>query len=605
MNAVRILSSQPWVERLGWTLLHFLWQGLLIAAFYAAARRILRAGPDARYFAACLALAAMLAAPIATFIYLVPDAEPATPPDATARILHMDAQPMSSVGLMPAYALSGQTGEWMTRAVPWIVAIWLLGAALFWLRLAGGLWMTARMRSRQIRSAPPEWQQTLARLCARLRLSRAVGLLVSGRIDVPMVVGWIRPVVLVPLGALSGLPTEQVEALLLHELAHIRRHDYLVNVLQSSAEALLFYHPAVWWVSAHIRAERELCCDDLAVAATGDPVLYAIALAGLEGCRPVHAQSSLAANGGRLAERIARLLGQSAPESPMFSAPAAAAIAGLLALTACALFGQSAERAKFEVASVKESPKLMSYSTLRALPGGRLHIENLTARQLMMSAYGLQDFQIVGGPEWIRGEGFDIEAKGPANGTREQLMRMLQPLMEDRFQLKYHRETRELPVLALTVLHGGAKLPAPKDGGCAKLDAQTPAPAPGGPQPPCGTIFTGFADSGMKARGGDLAMPEFTRFLASTLRRPVIDQTGITAHFDLQLNFAVDDSLAGMADGGAVAGHQESMAHAAAQSAGGPNLLEAIQGQLGLKLVSMKGPVEVIVIDRVEKPLGN
>src|SRR5580693_5112634 len=134
--------------------------------------------------------------------------------------------------------------------------------------------------------------------------------LVSALVQAPVVVGWLKPVVLVPVGALAGLPPEQIEALLAHELAHIRRHDYLVNILQSIAEALLFYHPAVWWISNHIRNERELCCDDVAVAISGDAFIYARALVDLEQYRPAHLNPALAANGGSLRERIGRLLGQ-------------------------------------------------------------------------------------------------------------------------------------------------------------------------------------------------------------------------------------------------------------------------------------------------------
>src|SRR5947207_1326915 len=169
------------------------------------------------------------------------------------------------------------------------------------------------MRSAQVRPAPPEWQQALRHLGARIGISRPVRLLVSAVVQVPTVVGWIRPVVLMPIGALTGLPSEQVEALLLHELTHIRRHDYLVNILQGIAEALLFYHPAVWWVSGHIRTERELCCDDLAVSVSGDALTYARALAQLESYRPAHFGATVAANGGSLSDRIARLLGHSRP----------------------------------------------------------------------------------------------------------------------------------------------------------------------------------------------------------------------------------------------------------------------------------------------------
>jgi beta-lactamase regulating signal transducer with metallopeptidase domain len=149
-------------------------------------------------------------------------------------------------------------------------------------------------------------------------------------VRVPTVVGWLRPVILMPVGALAGLPAEQVEALLLHELAHIRRADYLVNLLQSAAEALLFYHPAVWWISGHIRAEREACCDDMAVAVTGDVLAYAQTLANLEASRTVPMRAALAANGGSLANRIARLLGHSRHVPRTFSVFEAAAAAVLL-----------------------------------------------------------------------------------------------------------------------------------------------------------------------------------------------------------------------------------------------------------------------------------
>ncbi len=160
------------------------------------------------------------------------------------------------------------------------------------------------MKSRQTRPAPPEWQQTLNRLS-----KRSVQLLISPLIQVPTVIGWLRPVVLFPVGALAGVPSEHIEALLAHELAHIRRHDYLINILQSIAEATLFYHPAVWWISRNIRTERENCCDDIAVAITGDPLTYAQALTNLESHRPAHLTPALAANGGSLKQRIARLLG--------------------------------------------------------------------------------------------------------------------------------------------------------------------------------------------------------------------------------------------------------------------------------------------------------
>lgn len=157
--------------------------------------------------------------------------------------------------------------------------MWMAGVVVFWPRLPGGWMIAERLRRREVRLAPAEWQQTFDRLCTRLRISRPVQLLISGLVHAPAVAGLLRPVVLVPVGALAGLPAEQVEALLLHGMAHIRRYDYLVNAIQSMVEALLFYHPAVWWVSGHMRSEREMCCDDAAVAITGDALGFARALA--------------------------------------------------------------------------------------------------------------------------------------------------------------------------------------------------------------------------------------------------------------------------------------------------------------------------------------
>ncbi len=148
-----------------------------------------------------------------------------------------------------------------------------------------------------------------ARLAKRLHIARPIRLLESSMVDVPTVIGWLRPVVLMPASALAGMAPQQLEAILAHELAHIRRHDYLVNLLQTLVETLLFYHPAVWWLSRRIRVERENCCDDLAVSLCGDPYAYARALADLEELRADSSRLVLAATGGSLLHRVRRLIG--------------------------------------------------------------------------------------------------------------------------------------------------------------------------------------------------------------------------------------------------------------------------------------------------------
>ena len=313
MNAIQLLSAQPWVERLGWTLLHFLWQGVLIAAVYAATRKWFArsAGPNARYALACAALALMAAAPLITWSLMNTAAVLAVPVPA-----HFTATGSTSVhagATTPALLSNGVPRALPEPLLPWVVADLARRLHGLLVRLLGGWMQAVRLRSRFVRPAPGEWQQALDRLKTRLRVARPVRLLVSSLVQSPSVVGWLRPVVLVPVGALTGLPPNQIEAILLHELAHIRRHDYLVNVLQSIVETLLFYHPAVWWISGHIRTERELCCDDVAVSVSGDVLTYARALAELESARPAQFRAAMAASGGSLAHRIARLLGQSRP----------------------------------------------------------------------------------------------------------------------------------------------------------------------------------------------------------------------------------------------------------------------------------------------------
>jgi len=302
------LLNQPWTERLGWTLLHFLWQGVLVAALYALVRALAggRISARGRYTIACASLLAMTVAPALTYWWLGNS-------EQAARI--GDLTDWGARQLAPGVAYSPVTDPWR-QAMPGIVMAWFAGAAACSLRLLMGFISAAGLRRSRHAPVRTEWQQTLDRLIERMHVSRSVRLLATDRVDSPSVIGWLRPVILVPVGVLCGLAPEQVEALLAHELAHVRRHDYLVNVLQGIAESLLFYHPAVWWISNQIRAEREHCCDDLAVAVSGDVLVYARALAELESMRPAHFKAALSANDGSLLRRIRRLTNPVAAHSP-------------------------------------------------------------------------------------------------------------------------------------------------------------------------------------------------------------------------------------------------------------------------------------------------
>jgi uncharacterized protein (TIGR03435 family) len=602
MNAIQILSSQPWAERLGWVLIHFLWQGLLIAVLYAGARRGLARGAsaNARYLLACVALAAMMAAPPVTWSLMRTSG---ANPDAAYQIRSVPA------AVSEAARATSSTSASMTAAslqaaqfLPWVVVAWLAGAMAFWVRLVGGWVVASRMRS-VVRPAPPEWQRVLGRLGARVGLSRPVRLLVSALVQVPTVVGWLRPVVLVPAGALSGLPAGHLEALLAHELGHIRRHDYLVNILQSVAEALLFYHPAIWWVSGHLRCERELCCDDVAVSVTGDALTYARALAEWESCRPAHLQAALAANGGSLADRIARLLGQSRPPARAELGSGVLTAAILIVVAAYGVFGQSAAPPAFQVASVKRNTDTAFRGMgVRAQPGGRLTTQNAPLMMLIQNAYSVQAFQVVGGPAWINSEGYDIEAKPEGTADRKQMWLMLQTLLADRFKLVLHRDTKELPVWALSVTKGGLKQPPPKEGGCATFAPDAPPPAPGALGTPCGKIRVMGLPAGVRMEGSKVPMAELIRTLAMVLGRPVLDKTEFTSEFEVRLDFTPDETTAGLPGAG---GLGDPGGPRPPTDPSSPSISAALQEQLGLKLGSAKGPVEVLVIDRVERPTAN
>jgi len=436
------------------------------------------------------------------------------------------------------------------------------------------------MRSTRVRPAPTEWQHTLDELSQRIRVSRPVKLLISALVQVPTVVGWLRPVVLLPIGALAGLPTDQIEALLAHELAHIRRHDYLINILQSIAEALLFYHPAVWWISKHIRHERELCCDDIAVAVSGDPLNYARALADLESHRPAHLNPALAANGGSLRDRIARLLGQSSPSSRAIPGAGLIAAAVFIVAAAWSLHGQApSPRPSFEVASVKLNQETAGRTYIvPQRSGNRITWPNVTLAQLAWYAYHIVGpFQVSGNLQLAAGHNwYDVEAVAAGSPDDAELRLMFQTLLEDRFKLRSHRETRELP---------GFDLVAGKNG--PKLKASTPDSSVdvGGAPLGAGRCIIMVNTDGLHLVGQAASIEQMAGSVSRRLDAPVRDRTGLTGLFDFNVLFSPDDNSSG--------------------TSSAPDVRTALQEKLGLKLEPSKVPVEILVVEHVENPTGN
>ncbi len=301
-------------------LLDFVWQGLLAAIFLWTALFLSRKrSPNARYVVSCAALAVLTVAPVVTMCIVY------TRPAASREgvdIVRTAAGFLSS----PAAARL----DWLALIQTWAVPVWSCGVLLFSSRLLWGCRQVSALR-RSGEPAQDAVADMVARLAERMRVTRPVRVLISAVADGPSVVGWLRPLILLPAATVLGLTPEQLEAVLAHELAHVRRYDYLVNLLQMLVETLFFYHPAVWWISGRIRHERELCCDDDAVRCCGDAVCYARALTTLERLRVMTPALALGVTDGPLMYRVQRLLGAATREYRPSRLPAVLAIALVVA----------------------------------------------------------------------------------------------------------------------------------------------------------------------------------------------------------------------------------------------------------------------------------
>lgn len=294
------ILAASWMNALGAALLHFLWEAGVVAAVVALMQARQPAAPPARRYARyCVALLALPLVFVATLVWM-------------------------HAGGGTGWAAAALAHWARPQLLPYIAGLWALGVTLMGVRALGGwMWLRRARReaTRQLDGCVPQsWQQVLRRLQAAMRVAGTVGLGVSRRVLGPCVLGWWRPLILVPASALTGWDGAQLEALLAHELAHIARRDYLVNVAQRAVEALFFYHPAVWWLSTQVTQEREHCCDDAAIAVCGDRVRYARALveAAAASLQPTpRRELACAAHDGELRPRVLRILGLPVPSAPL------------------------------------------------------------------------------------------------------------------------------------------------------------------------------------------------------------------------------------------------------------------------------------------------
>lgn len=633
-----------WIDVAGWTLVHAIWQAALLAGVAALLLRALRHGePEARYAAACVALLTMFAAPFVTAL-LLSEAIAGPAPRAgghAASLAQVSAPPVSasplsgpqvSTPLAPGAAAGSaqparETG--LTPRAAWrptIVAIWLTGVALLLLRLAGGWWRVRRLHRASLAAPPSHWAVAARRMAAILRVRRAIHVVDLALVDTPLVIGWMRPVIVLPIAALTNLSAAQVDAILAHELAHIRRHDYLVNLLQTCAETLLFYHPAVWWMSSRIRLEREHCCDRVAVQAGGDPVGYAEALIDLERWRSAHSPLALAATGGVLLDRIRRVLGvPSAQPAPRTSVAAVLALVMLLLVVAGATRYLGAQSAPGNPTPEPATPA--SFAPVDAVAwrmvfnhgDSELNIIGFSGRDLIRFAYQVPDARVLGGPTWIDDETFRLAVPLAQAPAADELPGIVRDVLESRFNLRTHGERRALPVYAL-VMARADRVPGPSlrvsTAECFDVqawiaagmpqDANSGPPRPGRPTTGQRRIVCGeetWDSSISRSEYVGITMAQFASEMRGLHRisprsmggsdRDVVDRTGLPGRYDVEIRAFLPAAAL--------------MAHVPIfktlfEPLGLPSMPTALEQQLGLTLEDSTAPGDVIVIDHAERP---
>jgi bla regulator protein blaR1 len=485
------------------------------------------------------------------------------PPVVAVRMVEI-AEAFSEAPLLPASPRSG---------VPWLTIVWACGfAGIALMRLRGWARVRAAVRASAVVEIP-----------AMVEVRSAQGLLEPG------VVGVFRPILLLPEGIAETLTPAQFDAVLAHELCHVRRRDNLTSAMHMLIEAVFWFHPLVWWIGARLVEERERACDEEVLRLGGDPREYADAI--LNVCK-LYVESPLicvaGVTGADLKKRIEVIMSGNILSNLSIGKKIVLAGAGLAALAAPVAVGvlEAQPTPKWEVTAVRrceDAPAGTRGGASNSSPG-RLSITCQTLRGLILQAYVLfangqtnlsaaaSNTPIEGGPAWINTERYGIDAKAESDASVG-VMRgpMLQTLLENRFKLRLRRETREIPVYDLMVAKGGLKLPRSGIQSC-----------PAERRPSCFDVLS----DGRHMEIRNMSIEQFENsVLAIFMDRPVINKTGLTGLFDIHFQFTPDDT--------------------AENPEGLPSIYTAVQEQLGLKLEPARGPGEFLVIDSAERPSEN
>jgi bla regulator protein BlaR1 len=446
----------------------------------------------------------------------------------------------------------------------------LLPAVLFVLWLFGfvvslSLWLRSwrRMRNAQNRAT-------------QLTIDFPIPVMGSPTPVEPGVLGIFRPVVLLPAGITDRLTPRQLQSILEHELCHVRRRDNLTAALHMLVEAVFWFYPLMYWIRARLIEERERACDEAVLEAGSDAEVYAEGL--LNVCK-FYLESPLPCvagiGGADLKRRVVRIMTKQVVRKLDFSRKLLLGATGVVVIGVPIVLGLlTTELGRAKSQADNPAAVLPIYNTVSIKPtkpgsntemlgtsSGNLSANGATLQMLIGLAYGVSDFQIVGGPNWLSSERYDVAAKAGSSAAGELQgivgQRMIQALLEGRFKLAVHRETRQFPVYALTVAGSGPKIQESKAG-----------------------IGLLIAKGQLISKGGQMGM--LVDQLSRRLGRPVLDQTGLTGNYDFMLQWRSED-----------------------QDSDAPSIFTAVGEQLGLKLESQQLPVDVLAIDHAEKPAEN
>jgi bla regulator protein blaR1 len=457
------------------------------------------------------------------------------------------------------------------------------------------------------------------------RIRKRIEILLSNTSLEPGIFGIARPALVWPEGLSEKLDDAHVEAILAHEVGHVRRRDNLFAAIHMLVEATFWFHPLVWYLGTRLVEEREIACDEEVLELGSDREVYAESILKIcEFCMGSPLPCVPGITGADLKKRIVRIMTGRAARKLDFSRKLLLGTVGFAAIAVPVVFGlaqaaphraqsATASRPQFDVASIKPcnsdslSPGARSgpISATVSVAGGRLTINCQNVKGLIIGAYNafgdgkesgdLRRMPIEGGPLWITSDRYTIDAETEAT-VRPGIIRgpMMQMLLEDRFKLKIHREARETAVYELTEAKGGPKLRNAEEGSCIPWDPSMSdrQPKPG-QKPYCGQSSITKDGPNWVVELRSMSLDDLAEWLNAVLNRPAFQKTSITGKFDFHLEFAGDETT---------------RSFPADEETGGPeapSLFSVLQQQFGLKIVPTKGPGDFLVIDSVQRPAPN